>query len=488
MKTRTIAAVLAVWLTCGIVSSTSAQDEGNVPPVITDVSWEISRLIILSDLFGFYLPFEAFDPATELAHELEQIRLTITVEDPDFAGDGDDEVFYLRQSWFAPLPGYPAPEPNPIPEDMFAFFPEEGDGFAPAVAGSTTLTITDIFTVPEWLGRNQARLEGFIDWDVRWIMRVFVSNEQDPDCTLAGFPAGLLIRCEEPVFLWQELLFAVEHPGLAESNPPPFADAGPDQIVEPGTITLDASRTFDGSNVGFDFTNPNIFEKDVLSYGWEWISGPVRVEPTQADPTDETATVVLTELGTYVYRVTVDDNVNSLPSLDSVSVVVVSEIPENRPPRAVITGSVSPIVAGSIITLSGSSSSDPDNDTLTYRWRQTDELGTTLTDREDVTRFFQPLSGVESSMVTWQATDAGEFFFRLIVSDGEIVDSTTVAIEVVAAPVAGVQATAGNASPTDAAAGDGSTQDAPTLAPACGGSLLPLGLLPLLFLMRGRNR
>jgi hypothetical protein len=215
----------------------------------------------------------------------------------------------------------------------------------------------------------------------------------------------------------------------------------------------------------------------------------VRVEPTQSNQNDPIATAALSELGTYVYRLTVDDNFNSLPNTDSVTINVVPEIPENRPPRAVITGSVSPIVQGSIITLDGTSSSDPDNDLLRFLWRQTDELGTSLTNSDDVSRFFQPLSGVESATVTWQATEPGEFFFRLIVSDGEMVDSATVAIVVVAAPVAGAQATAGDSSLTGASADGGSTQNAPTtLAPACGGSLLPLGLLPLLFLMRGRNR
>ena len=368
MNKHLIATMAAVWITIGAAPFSYGQGEGNTPAVITNVTWEISRNIF-GNPFGPFLPFEAFDPAVDNARETDVIRATVTIFDPDFDGEDGDEVFILRQSIGGLVFGFPTPEPPPIPEDDEEFQPEEGDGLKPP-AGQTTLDVQLLFTIPTWIGKNQARLRGLIDFDVFWLIRFIVSNDQDPGCETDVF--GFIIECDEPVFIWDELVFAVEHPELAPPNPPPFADAGPDQTVAVDSmVALNGDRSFDAFNLGFDFNSEEIFEKDVLVYAWEWISGPVRVEPTQANPNDPIATVPLSELGTYVYRLTVDDNFNTLPSTDSITINVVSEIPENRPPRAVITGSVSPIVQGSIITLDGSTSSDPDNDLLAFLWRQT---------------------------------------------------------------------------------------------------------------------
>ena len=115
-------------------------------------------------------------------------------------------------------------------------------------------------------------------------------------------------------------------------------------------IILDGSRTFDSFNQGFDVGSEDVFEKDDLSFTWEWISGPTRVNPVQTDEGDPTATVFLTVADPnepYVYRLTVDDNVNALPSTDSVAITVVEELEDKNPPVAVIEGPASARTLGS---------------------------------------------------------------------------------------------------------------------------------------------
>ncbi|MEQ1678500.1 MAG: REJ domain-containing protein, partial [Chitinophagaceae bacterium] len=72
--------------------------------------------------------------------------------------------------------------------------------------------------------------------------------------------------------------------------------------------------------------------------------------------------------GTYEFSLTATDNQN-LSATDTVKVTVAP--PPNRPPIAVV-GTVAPITLPvNAINLNGSSSSDPDNDPLTFDWQMT---------------------------------------------------------------------------------------------------------------------
>jgi hypothetical protein len=257
-------------------------------------------------------------------------------------------------------------------------------------------------------------------------------------------------------------------------------------------VILDGSRTFDSFNLGFDSGDTNVFEKDTLTFTWEWLAGPVRVDPTPTDPTDPsepTATVVLPAVGAYEYRLIVDDNVNALPSSDTVLITVVESLPAMNPPRAVIAGPASAVEVGEIITLYGDEdpdgntlSYDPDGDELHYRWVQTNELGGPL-DPDELQEAFQPLSDVDQPRSTWQAIAPGTFYFRLLVDDGDFRSSTTFSVEVVEAG-AGTGGTTqqGDSGTTGdgGASGDdsGSTTDDTPAAPTCGVGLAPLALLP----------
>ncbi|MCA9242756.1 MAG: hypothetical protein KDA32_02285 [Phycisphaerales bacterium] len=345
------------------------------------------------------------------------------------------------------------------------------DGFPPP----DQLFVELVFEVPEFAGVSQRRLRGLQMFDVEWVLVIEVVNEIPSE--------GGRVPTNATQFFG-----AIQAPSDA-INPPPFADAGPDQRVPVGTtVTLDAARTFDGSNIGFNPDSPDVLNADRLIYSWEWVTGPVRVDPEQVDPADATAKATLNTIGTYVFRVSADDQVNSLPSTAEVTIEAVAELPPNRKPTAVITAPVTQILEGGILTLSGAESFDPDEDAdLKYRWRQVDELGANLKG-EDVENLFQPISGLEEQTAMWQALKPGTFYFRLIVNDGEFVSTATTSIEVLADTNSARTARQVNGTGNVADAADsGATPVINT--PACGLGVGLLGLAPLALLpMRRRFR
>jgi len=434
--------VACAWLAVSVAQGLCFGQEDNTPPVIEAVAWEVACytggpvFFFFPDpganpLFFGRQPYVPFDPLFETAHELDLLRATITVFDPDFSDDGGDGVYFTFNLFWVPIGVYFAPEPPPVPEQTDAFVPEEGDGLRPPAG--TRLVFRIVFSIPEFGGQNQAKLRELLDFDVRWDFLLAVSNAN----TCEVHPILYLEDCDDPVSFWVQPIFAAENDVLGPPNAQAFADAGADQIVVVGaTVTLDGSRTFDSFNVGFDVGNPNIFEKDDVTFTWEWLSGPVRVDPQQNAPTDPRATVTLdipNDPGNpddaYVYRLIADDGVNAEPTSDTVKIRVVEQQAVNRPPIAVIRGPARPVAQGAGITLDGSESVDPDGDTLIFRWRQTNELGESIA-QEDLREVFQPLGGLNGETVKWQANAVGTFFFRLLVNDGEFQSNATFSVDV----------------------------------------------------------
>ena len=83
----------------------------------------------------------------------------------------------------------------------------------------------------------------------------------------------------------------------------------------------------------------------------------------------------------------------------------VSDQRPNRPPRAE-SGKDTVVVAGSMVVLDGSDSSDLDGDPLTYRWEQTSGPRVTLSDTSEVWPTFTP-------------TEPGRYIFSLVVYDAQ---------------------------------------------------------------------
>jgi OmpA family/PKD domain len=74
-------------------------------------------------------------------------------------------------------------------------------------------------------------------------------------------------------------------------NSPPVANAGPDQTVSGGTVTLDGSASYDPDH-------------DPITYQWSQVSGPT---VTLATPTAATTTFTAVAGQTYVFRLSVTD-------------------------------------------------------------------------------------------------------------------------------------------------------------------------------------
>jgi hypothetical protein len=415
----------------------------------------------------------AFDPETEVAEEYDWILLQVIVVDEELSDPEAEVKFYYRLRGYASLG---PPEAPPL-QGATSSWPPVSDWERIDPPPDNAMVMWIWLSVPDILGVNQLRMRGLIDYDVLWWVDVRVSNEEKP---------------EPESGQWGQFSFylrAKENPLLAPPNPPPFADAGPDQTAAAGsTVVLDGSRSFDSSNLGFDPSEPNIFVKDTLEYAWEWISGPERVDPeADDDGNDATAQVSLSLTGDYVYRLLVEDGVNPLPSTDEVTISVVSSLPANRGPRAIITAPTAPVALGTTIRLGAERSTDPDGDKLTYRWRQTNAVGGAL-ESDEVIDGFQPLVGVTEKIASWKPVKTGTYYFSLLVTDpGGLSDTAFTSVQVIELATAGKllyrQADNGGDEQTPPV----QERSAPG---ACGaGSLFALAVVPvMLWFARSRRR
>lgn len=496
--------------------------EGDYFPTIEIIGWYVERDGDTIAVFDRNLGIGTrVDVETYIHEELDFVTVIVEVFDQDwtesefvviivggepiFVETSDADEVFLRFEALG-LPWGP-PEAPPIGQASNLFFGRTTEaGFGPdsVIPGGDPNDPADYrlvygddpwerrfqFYVPEFLGKNQARLRGEIDFDVAWLLTFSASNEQEPEEGL-GVPSDFAT------------LRAIEKPSLAPVNPPAFADAGADRTVPAGfEVVLDGSRTFDSYNVGFDQTDDeDIFEKDKLTFTWEWISGPVRVDPVQTDPRDPMATVLLTipdPNNPYVYRLLVDDNVNPLPSSDSVAITVVAELPGKNPPAVsnplldgIPLADAGAQTVGSVITLTAqvSDPDDPQGQSLRYRWTQTNELGGALAP-DELQDAFQPISGMTEPESRWQVLTAGTFYFRLLVDDGEFRSSKRFSIEVIETATGGASEALGGGDAAGGSAGDDGAGQQSLPAPAlCGAGMLPLAAVPLaLGVLRRRRR
>ena len=144
------------------------------------------------------------------------------------------------------------------------------------------------------------------------------------------------------------------------TNHPPVANAGADQTVQ-DTDPAGAPVQLDGSKS----SDP---DGDTLSYSWT---------DEASNPLGTTAVIQVTvPVGTHTFTLTVTDPGN-LSSVATTHVTVTA--PANHPPVA--NAGVSQTVGcagtnGTAVTLSGSASSDPDGDSLSYVWK--DQNGKTI--------------------------------------------------------------------------------------------------------------
>ncbi|TQV76944.1 PKD domain-containing protein [Aliikangiella marina] len=187
-------------------------------------------------------------------------------------------------------------------------------------------------------------------------------------------------------------------------NNAPLAVAGADQ------------NGYLGDTFNFDGSACSDPDGDPLTYQWTVKSSPNNSEASIEHDTRVNPSFVPDKLGTYVIELIVSDGeLYSEPDTLVVEVVLDNERPTAN------AGEDQSVMLSQEVTLDGSNSSDPDNDTITYRWlfvNQPDNSAVTLSNSTSVNPTFTP-------------DLPGNYVIQLIVNDG-VFDSAPDTVNVLA--------------------------------------------------------
>jgi PKD domain len=174
-------------------------------------------------------------------------------------------------------------------------------------------------------------------------------------------------------------------------NHPPIANAGSDHAAAEGTeVTLDGSQSYDPDD-------------DPLTYRWTQLAGPpVVLLPDATAPQPTFAAPEVASGGeTLTFQLIVNDgHQDSAPAMLNLTITDV-----NHPPVAE-AGEDQRVKEGSLVTLDGSQSYDPDQEVLAYAWTQL--TGTPVTLLPDATApqpvFTAPAVGLEGETLLFELT------------------------------------------------------------------------------------
>ena len=189
------------------------------------------------------------------------------------------------------------------------------------------------------------------------------------------------------------------------ANAAPVANAGVNQnVVIASTVTLDGTASTDANN-------------DSLSYKWVLQSKPATSSATLAAATSAKPNFKADVAGTYVATLVVSDGkANSELAAVSILASATTLAPVAKP------GVNQSVVTGTKVSVDASASSDPNGDSITYRWSLLFKpAGSTAT-----------LSSATTASATFTADLAGTYLVGLTVNDGKV-DSPVVVLTVTAA-------------------------------------------------------
>ncbi len=178
-------------------------------------------------------------------------------------------------------------------------------------------------------------------------------------------------------------------------NTPPVADAGVDRLVQAGdVVTLDGSASRDPDG-------------DALTYQWTLVNRPTGSTAAVSSLSATSPTITPDQAGEYVVQLVVNDGtVASAPA--RVVLTAQAEAPENQAPVA-RAGDDSAVTVGTIVTLDGSASRDPDGDQITYAWTLTTPAESSAS-----------LNSIIAAGPSFNADVEGEYVATLTVSDGSL--------------------------------------------------------------------
>jgi YD repeat-containing protein len=170
-------------------------------------------------------------------------------------------------------------------------------------------------------------------------------------------------------------------------NAPPIADAGQDQIIDPGiTATLDGSTSSDPGGT-------------IVSYQWTQLTGTAvtLVDASTATASFDTGGLGAGEVLTFELSVTDD---GGLVSTDATTVTMTSP---NQPPVADAGPDVN-INLGATAVLDGSNSSDSDGTIVSYQWQKLSGIPVSLQNATTATASFVTNGLVGGELLTFELT------------------------------------------------------------------------------------
>ncbi len=403
-------------------STTAAKPTFTAPEVMTDKSYTFSLIVndgtVNSTANQVVITVKQVNKAPVANAGTDQTVNEGVVVTLDGSASSDPDNNTLTYSWTAPTgitlnsttaakPTFTAPEV--MTDQNYTFTLIVNDGTVNSTADQVIITVKQVNKAPVAnAGTDQTVNEGVV-------VTLDGSASSDPDNNTITYswtaPTGITLNsttAAKPTFTAPEVMTdqnytfsLIVNDGTVNStadqviitvkqvNKAPVANAGTDQTVNEGVVvTLDGSASSDPDN-------------NTLTYSWTAPTGITLNSTTAAKPTF-TAPEVMTDQN-YTFSLIVNDGtVNS--TADQV-IITVKQV--NKAPVA-NAGTDQTVNEGVVVTLDGSASSDPDNNTLTYSW--TAPTGITL----------NSTTATKPTFTAPEVMTDQNYTFTLIVNDGTV--------------------------------------------------------------------